>query len=106
MLVLSFFIGAVAGLRAMTAPAAAALAARLGSVSVASTPFAFMGYRWTPWIFGLLALAELVTDKLPATPSRKLSVQFATRLVTGALAGATLSAGAQLAIPGAVWERS
>ena len=101
-LLLSFLIGAVAGLRALTAPAAAALAARLGWVSVASTPLAFMGYRWTVWIFGLLALIELVTDQLSNTPSRKVPMQFATRLLTGALAGATIGAGAHTLVLGAV----
>ena len=101
-ILLSFVIGVIAGLRAMTAPAAAALAARLGGIAVASTPLAFMGYRWTPWVFGLLALAELVTDKLPATPSRKVPVQFATRLVTGALAGATFGASGHALVVGAV----
>jgi len=61
-----------------------------------------MGYRWTPWVFGLLALAELVTDKLPATPSRKVPVQFATRLLTGALAGATFGASGHALVVGAI----
>ena len=102
MLLLSFLIGAVAGLRALTAPAAAALAARLGWITIASTPLVFMGYRWTPWIFGLLALAELVTDQLPNTPSRKVPMQFATRLLTGALAGATLAAAGHALVLGAI----
>ena len=101
-LVLSILIGVVAGLRAMTAPAAAALAARLGWIAAASTPLAFMGYRWTPWIFGLLALVELVTDQLPMTPSRTVPLQFATRVLTGALAGATLGASGHMLIVGAI----
>ncbi len=101
-LVLSFLIGVVAGLRAMTAPATTALAARLGWIDVASTPLAFMGYRWTVWIFGVLALVELVTDQLPATPSRKVPLQFGTRLLTGALAGATLGAAGHVLVLGAI----
>jgi uncharacterized membrane protein len=49
-----------------------------------------MGYAWTPWIFTLLAIVEMVLDQLPSTPSRKVPVQFGARLVTGALTGATL----------------
>ncbi|RVG59260.1 DUF4126 domain-containing protein [Sinorhizobium meliloti] len=90
--VLALLIGIIAGLRAMTAPAAVAWAAHLAWFDVSGTPLAFMGYRWTPWLFTLLALAELVTDQLPKTPSRKVPMQFGARLVTGALAGATVGA--------------
>lgn len=89
----SFFIGIVAGLRAMTAPAAVSWAAALGWINVSETPLAFMGYAWTPWIFTVLALAELVTDQLPSTPSRKVPPQFAARIIMGGLAGATIGAG-------------
>jgi uncharacterized membrane protein len=91
-IVLSLALGIVAGLRALTAPAAAAFAARYGLLAVAGTPMAFMGYAWTPWILGLAALSELVTDQLPTTPSRKVPIQFTARVLMGALAGATLSA--------------
>jgi uncharacterized membrane protein len=91
-IVLSLLIGIVAGLRAMMAPAAVAFAARYGALGVAATPLAFMGYSWTPWLLGAAALAELVTDQLPSTPSRKVPVQFGTRILTGALSGATIAA--------------
>jgi uncharacterized membrane protein len=91
--VLSLLIGIVAGLRAMTAPAAISWAARLGWLDVAPTSLAFLGYAWTPWIFTALALAELVTDQLPTTPSRTVPVQFGTRVLVGALCGAAIGAG-------------
>ena len=91
-LVLSLLIGVVAGLRAMTAPAAVAWAAHLGGLSLAGTPLAFMSHVAAPWVFSVLALGELVTDQLPKTPSRKVPVQFGTRIVMGALCGATLAA--------------
>ena len=98
-LVLSLLIGVVAGLRAMTAPAAVAWAAHLGWLKVAGTPLAFMGHVAAPWVFTVLALVELVTDQLPKTPSRKVPVQFGTRIVVGALCGATLAApGGQLVV--------
>ncbi len=90
LLLLAFLIGIVAGLRAMTAPAAVAWAAALGWLDVSQTPLAFMGYRWTPWVFTLLAVVELITDQLPSTPSRKVPMQFAARLIMGGLAGATI----------------
>ncbi|MBZ9793543.1 DUF4126 domain-containing protein [Rhizobium sp. 3T7] len=92
LLFLAFLIGMIAGLRAMTAPAAVAWAAALGGFDVSQTPVAFMGYRWTPWVFTLLAVVELITDQLPSTPSRKVPMQFAARLIMGALTGATIGA--------------
>ncbi|KWV56208.1 hypothetical protein AS026_35395 [Rhizobium altiplani] len=90
LLLLAFLIGIIAGLRAMTAPAAVAWAAALGWFDVSQTPLAFMGYRWAPWILTLLAVVELITDQLPSTPSRKVPMQFAARLIMGGLAGATI----------------
>ena len=43
-LVLSFLIAVIAGLRAMTAPAAVSWAARLGWLNLGPTPLAFLGY--------------------------------------------------------------
>ena len=99
-LLAALLIGIVAGLRAMTAPALVSWAAHLGWINVAGTPLAFMGYAYTPYILAVLALGELVTDKLPKTPSRKVPVQFATRVVTGALSGATIGAAHQSLILG------
>ncbi|MDF2696418.1 MAG: hypothetical protein K0S65_4801 [Labilithrix sp.] len=89
---LAFLIGVIAGLRAMTAPAVTSWAARLGWISVASTPFSFMAKAPTPWIFALLALGELANDKRPTTPSRKIPMQFGARIVSGGFAGAVLGA--------------
>jgi len=91
---LAFLIGVVAGLRTMTAPAAVSWAAYLGWLHLAGTPLAFLGSIWAVGVLTLLALVELVTDQLPATPSRKIPVQFGARIVAGALAGAALGAAA------------
>jgi uncharacterized membrane protein len=100
--VLAFLIGIVAGLRAMTAPAAIAWGARLGKLSLSGTWLAFLGYAWTPWILTLLAAGELVTDQLPSTPSRKVPVPFGTRILMGGVCGAALTAGAGSMLPGAI----
>ncbi|AUX80176.1 MULTISPECIES: DUF4126 domain-containing protein [Sinorhizobium] len=88
--VLALLIGVVAGLRAMTAPAAVSIAAAAGWLPIASTWAAFMGYRFTPYIFGLLALVEYVTDQLPGTPSRTVPQQFGARIVSGGFCGAVI----------------
>ncbi|MCC8392742.1 DUF4126 domain-containing protein [Paraburkholderia sp. MMS20-SJTR3] len=89
--VLALLIGIVAGLRAMTAPAAVSWAARLGWLPLQGTSLAFFGFAATPYIFTLLALLELITDQLPETPSRKVPLQFGARIVLGALSGAAIS---------------
>lgn len=88
---IALLMGIVAGLRAMTAPAAVSWAAHLGWLPLAGTPLAFLGYAATPWIFTALAVVELVTDQLPRTPSRKVPMQFGARIVLGALCGAALA---------------
>ncbi|MBB3145485.1 putative membrane protein [Phyllobacterium trifolii] len=101
-LLLALLIGIVAGLRAMTAPAAISWAAHLGWLHLGDSWLAFLGYAFTPWIFTALAIVELVTDQLPSTPSRKVPVQFGTRIVMGALCGAAVGISGGWALGGAV----
>ena len=98
---LAFLIGVVAGLRAFMAPAATSWAAHSGALDPNQSWLAFMGYRFTPWIFTLLAGVELVTDQLPTTPSRKVPPQFAARVLLGALSGATIGSSAGRWVVGA-----
>ncbi|HVU47487.1 MAG TPA: hypothetical protein VHD85_15245 [Terracidiphilus sp.] len=102
LLVCAFIVGIVAGLRAMMAPAVVSWFARMGVLGVGGTPLAFMGYRYTPFVFSLLALGELVNDKLPKTPSRKTPPQFIGRLLTGGLSGATVGAAGHSLIAGLI----
>lgn len=93
-ILVALVMGAVAGLRAMMAPAAVSWAARLGWLDLGGTWLAFLGYAYTPWIFTVLALGELVTDQLPTTPSRTVPAQFGARLVSGGLCGAAIGTSA------------
>lgn len=97
-----FLLGAFAGLRALAPLAVVAWAAAVGLVSVAGTPLSFMGAAITPWIFTALAIGELIGDKLPTTPSRKVPPAFIARIVSGALCGATLGAASGALVPAAV----
>jgi uncharacterized membrane protein len=92
MYVLALLIGVVAGLRAMTAPAAISWAAHLGRLKLDGTLLAFLGFAWTPWILTVLAIGELITDQLPSTPSRTVPIQFGTRILSGAVTGAAVAA--------------
>jgi uncharacterized membrane protein len=92
-LVLALLIGAVAGLRALTPPAVVAWGAALGWLPVAGTWAEWVGHPITVGILTVLLVVELITDQLPKTPSRKTTPQFATRILTGAFAGAVIGAG-------------
>ena len=66
---LAFLIGFFMGLRFLTPPAVTAWAAHLGWLKVPS-PLSWIGTTAAGVIFTIFALVELVTDKLPKTPSR------------------------------------
>jgi len=87
---LALLIGAVAGLRTMTAPAMVSWAAHLGWLDLSGTWLAFLGNVWARGILTLLVFIELVTDQLPSTPSRTVPVQFGARIISGALSGAAI----------------
>lgn len=97
---LALLIGVIAGLRAMIAPAVVSWAAAYNELDLTGTALAFLGWRFTPWVFTLLALVELVTDQLPSTPSRKVPLQFGTRIVLGGLSGAAIGASAGALVAG------
>ncbi len=98
--VLAFAIGLVAGLRSLTAPAAVSWAAHLGWLPLGNTGLAFLGSSAAAYVFGLCAIGELISDKLPKTPSRKAPLGFSARILTGALCGAALGAPGHALFPG------
>ncbi|TCS10509.1 DUF4126 domain-containing protein [Caulobacter sp. BK020] len=99
---LALLIGIVAGLRAMTAPAAVAWGAHLGLIPLQGGPLAWLGGAVAPWVFIALAGLELVGDQLPKTPSRKVPMQFGARIVSGAFCGAAIGMAQNAWIGGAV----
>ena len=97
----ALLIGVVAGLRAMTAPAAVAWGAHLGLIPLQGTPLAWLGGNIATWVLTALAVLELVADQLPKTPSRKVPVQFGTRILSGAFCGAVIGMTAHSSSEGA-----
>ena len=85
----AFLIGVFSGLRSLTAPAATAWAARLGWLKLRS-PLIWMGSLASVSVFTVLALAELVSDKLPKTPSRTAPPGLIARILLGGLSGAAV----------------
>jgi uncharacterized membrane protein len=86
-LINAFLIGTGSGLRALIGIAAASWAARYGILLLDHTWLAFLGYAFTPYILTLIAIGELVNDKLPKTPSRLIPPQFVTRILMSVLCG-------------------
>ena len=90
--ILAIGIGIVAGLRSLTAPALVAWAAYLGWLNLQASPFAFMGSTTAVAIFSVLALGELVADKLPKAPKRTAIAGLLARIAMGGLCGTSLCA--------------
>ena len=89
-LLMALLIGVVAGLRSLTAPAVVAWAAYLSWINLHGTWASWVGNLVTVVILSVLAVAELVNDKLPKTPPRTAPPVFAVRLITGGFAGAVI----------------
>jgi uncharacterized membrane protein len=87
-------IGIVAGLRSLLAPAVVAWAAHFDWLNLNGSPLAFMGSRTAVAIFSVLAIGELVADKLPKTSKRTAPGPLLARILTGGLCGACLWAAA------------
>ena len=93
----------MAGLRSLTAPAVVAWGAHLNWLNLHGSPLAFMGSTAAVAIFSVLAIAELIADKLPMMSKRTAPALLMARIVTGALCGACLCAAAgQSLIAGAL----
>src|SRR5262245_49896638 len=102
LLLFSFLIGFFAGLRSLTPPAVTAWATHFGWLKL-ERPLSLIGSMASVIILSLLALAELVADKLPNTPSRTRAVGLSARILTGAVTGACIAvSGTNNAICGAL----
>ena len=89
---MALLIGVVAGLRSLTAPAVVAWAAFLGWINLHGTWASWVANLITVIVLTVLAVGELVADKLPKTPARTAAPSFAARIVTGGFAGAVMGA--------------
>ena len=89
-LIAAFVLGIVCGLRAMLGLAAVSWAASSQQLPLQGTWLSFLGFRFTPYITSLLAVGEIINDKLPKTASRLVPPQFGARVVMGALTGSAI----------------
>src|SRR4026209_2018271 len=91
-LLFAFLIGVFAGLRSLTPPALVAWAVYLGWLRLAR-PHALIGSLPALIILSLLAVGDLIFDKLPSTPNRTAPPGLIARIVTGGFTGACVSLG-------------
>jgi uncharacterized membrane protein len=86
-------LGVVTGMRSMTAMAVLCWFAYKGDLPLDDTWASWAGKLVTAIIFTVLALGELVADKLPKTPNRTAPGPLLARVVMGGLVGAIVAAG-------------
>jgi uncharacterized membrane protein len=86
-------LGLVTGLRSMTAIAVLCWFAYRGDLPLDGTWASWVAKLTTAIIFTVLALGELVVDKLPKTPNRTAPGPLFVRVVVGGLVGAIVAAG-------------
>ena len=90
LLLFAFLIGCVCGLRSMTAPAVVAWGAHLGWLHLEGSLLAFFANKISLVVFSLLAVGELIADKLPFIPGRTQPGPLGVRILFGAMCGAAL----------------
>jgi uncharacterized membrane protein len=89
--IFAFLLGCVTGLRSMTGPALVCWGAHFGWLHLVETRLGFLERTSTLVVFTLLALGELVVDKLPNTPPRTALLGMSARIVLGATCGYALA---------------
>ena len=86
-------LGLVTGMRSMTAMAVLCWFAYKGDLSLDGTWAAWAAKLVTAIVFTILALGELVADKLPKTPNRTAPGPLIGRVIFGGLVGSIVAAG-------------
>ncbi|QKJ29800.1 DUF4126 family protein [Mucilaginibacter mali] len=97
-------LGILAGMRAMSAPAAASnMLNKKHSKQLRHSPLHFMESGTTANLLSVMAIAEFIGDKMPSAPNRIALPGLVSRGLSGALAGAGIYKSAkQNAIAGAL----
>ncbi len=86
----AFEIGFFSGLRAFSPLALVSWLAVWGWIPLAGSRFWFVGTTPSAALLSILALGELIADKLPKMPPRTQPGLLAARVITGALSAAGL----------------
>ncbi len=88
----SIFIGMFAGMRSMSAPALVSnYLSDKQSPEIEDSVFRLLASQKAAYVLTMLAVGEMVADKLPIIPDRISPVPLVGRAVSGAICGASLS---------------
>ena len=94
-LALSALIGVLAGLRTFTPPAVLSQVVKRRHLPLQRSPLGMLAAVKLSKSLTKIAAGELVTDKLPFTPSRLKPGPLSARMLSGALCGAALCVSAK-----------
>ncbi|HLZ13849.1 MAG TPA: DUF4126 family protein [Candidatus Acidoferrum sp.] len=102
-LFLALLIGVFVGLRSLSPPAAVSWAAALYWIDLGRSRLFFLAAKPAVAILTVLAILELIGDKLASAPDRTAAPGLFARVVLGSLCGACIAvAGAHSAFSGSV----
>src|SRR3712207_4333044 len=88
----AFGLGIVAGMRSIAAPALAShFFTKVPALRLAGTPWRYLQTKPVANSLKVLAVAEIIGDKLPGIPDRIAPPALAVRVLAGALVGAACS---------------
>jgi uncharacterized membrane protein len=83
-------MGAVAGIRAMSAPAVVSQLSDSGLIPEEGSPMAWLHHPGVSKALQVVATGELIADKLPFIPARTQAGPLAARAITGGISGAAV----------------
>jgi uncharacterized membrane protein len=98
-LIFCFLLGCIAGLRSLTAPAVVSCAGHFGWLHFAGTKLSFMSHPAVLIVLTILAVVELIADKLPKTAARTEPLGLIARIVLGGMCGVALATSAGGSLP-------
>jgi uncharacterized membrane protein len=78
-------LGAISGMRSMAAPAIVSRFAHTGLLPLQDSQIKFLTHRNSAKTMAVMAIGEMVADKLPFIPNRTSVFPLVTRAVSGAL---------------------
>lgn len=83
----SAVLGTVSGMRSMAAPAIVSRLAHTGMLPLQDSQIKFLGHRNSVKTMAVMAVGEMIADKLPFIPKRTSIFPLLTRAASGALSG-------------------
>ncbi len=89
----SAVLGAVSGMRSMAAPAIVSRLASSGLLPIEESQIGFLTNPTAAKTTSILAIGEMLADKLPFVPNRTQALPLITRAISGAMSGAAFSTG-------------